>query len=107
MTSLVIYPLLTVAAYYLLARAVITQPLWRRYPPRFDRFMACAACTGLWYGVGVAVFGGWVLSLPFLALPARSLYTVAIVGLCSMIWTPIVSWLHLAAIDRLGGTAEE
>lgn len=107
MTSLIIYPLLTAALYYLMARAEITAPLWRRYPSWLDKFMNCAACAGFWYGAGAAVLGGWVLALPFLALPARSPYTVAIVGLCSMVWTPVVSWVHLRAIEQLGGAEEE
>lgn len=106
MTTLVIYPLLTAALYYLLARAQISEFLWSRYPQSIDRFMACAACTGFWYGIGVA-FIGWAYQLPFLALPPREPHTVIIVGLCSMIWTPVVSWLHLVALDQLGAPMYE
>ena len=92
--------MLTAAAYYLLARAEITRFLWGRYSPGVDRFMACAACTGFWYGLAVAGLG-WLWQWDFMELPARAYYTPPIVGLCSMIWTPVVSWLHLGALDGL------
>jgi hypothetical protein len=106
MTALLIYPLLTAALYYLLARAEISRFLWSRYPPALDRFMACAACTGFWYGLGAALLGRYY-NLPFMALPSDGVHTIFIVGLCSTIWTPVVSWLHLVALDRLGAPMYE
>jgi sterol desaturase/sphingolipid hydroxylase (fatty acid hydroxylase superfamily) len=100
-TALLLYPLLTTAMYYLLARAEITRFLWSRYSPRVDRFMACAACTGFWYGLAVAIWGRYA-ELTFMALSGDAYYTPLVIGLCSMIWTPVVAWLHLAALDRLG-----
>lgn len=98
--------MLTTAAYYLLARAEITRFLWSRYSPRVDRFMACAACTGFWYGLVVSCLG-WAWQWEMLGLPARSYLTPPIVGLCSMIWTPVVSWIHLEAHTRLGGPEDD
>lgn len=101
MTAFILYPLLTSALYYLLARAEITRGIWRRYPRRVDRFMACAACTGFWYGLLVAATLGRHLGLPFAELEAMSPYTPVVVALCSIIWTPVVAWLHLSALERL------
>lgn len=101
MTAAIVYPLLTTALYYLLARAKISKFLWSRYPPTLDRFMACASCTGFWYGLAVAT-AGWFYSIPFLAMPPREPHTVLVVGMCSIVWTPVVAWLHLEALERLG-----
>ena len=91
MTALVLYPLLTAALYYLGSRAVITQALWSRYPPRLAAFMDCPYCTGTWYGALVALIGGFYLDLDFLALAGDAWPTIVVVALCSMMWTPMVA----------------
>ena len=55
MDSVFFFPVLTAVFYYLSARATITEPLWRRYPPALDRFLSCAACSGFWYGLGLGI----------------------------------------------------
>jgi hypothetical protein len=102
MTALVLYPLLTAAIFYLLARAMITSWLWSRYPPRLDAFLSCAACAGTWYGAGVALAVGYPLDLPFLGLDGRAWYTPVFVAGCSMIWTPMIAVLHHLATEALG-----
>lgn len=94
------YPLITASLYYLGARALITQPIWSRYPPRFDSFMSCAACSGFWYGFLVGIFG-LVAQVPFLGVAAW--WTPFVVGLGSMIWTPIVADWHERSIMGLMG----
>lgn len=101
MTAIVLYPLLTASLYYLLVRAEITRPLWRHYPARVDRFMACAACSGFWYGLAVAAVLGRHLHLPFGQLDAMSPLTPIVVAFCSVIWTPVIAWLHLVTLDQL------
>lgn len=101
MTAALLYPLLTTAAYYLLARAQISKFIWSRYPARLDRFMSCASCTGFWYGLALSATLGRELELPLMSIPADSPYLPFVVGSCAIIWTPIVSWLHLAALERL------
>lgn len=101
--TLVLYAFLTTAMYYLGARAVVTSWLWSRYPGWLDKFMLCSACSGFWYGIGVAGIG-WALNLEFLSLPGRHWLTVVAVGLCSMIWTPIFARWH---IDAIASTAVE
>lgn len=106
MTSLVVYPLVCVAAYYLASWALITSWLWRHYPPRLDQFLRCAACAGFWYGLGAALIGGLALDLPFLGLPGDAWYTPPLVGLCSIVWTPLLGWWHLSALLNIGGLSE-
>lgn len=97
-----LYALLTTAVYYLMARAAITQFLWSRYPWWLDYYTLCAACSGVLYGVAVSLILGWTLNLPFLGLPGRFWLTPIIVGLCSMIWTPILANAHINALAQLG-----
>lgn len=83
---LILYALLTTALYYLGARALLTEQLWSLYPPRFDSFMKCPACSGAWYGGAVAL----AFRLDVLGLPGHAWYTPFAVGFCASVWTPIV-----------------
>ena len=109
MTSCFLYMLITTGLYYLGAWAKITMPIWGRYPRSIVSFMECAACTGMWYGVLVGL-GGWYTGLPFLGLSTSQhapVYAGA-VGLCAMVWTPPLAWLHLRALHEIAqasGTA--
>jgi hypothetical protein len=101
-TSLVtpmLYAPLGAALYFLGSRATLTRPIWSRYPKRLDSFMLCAACSGFWYGVGLAFGIGWYLDVPFLLLPGRFWLTPLIVGLCSLVFTPWLAAKHLAALE--------
>jgi hypothetical protein len=101
--SLLLYPLLTAAAFYLGSRAVITTWLWSRYPARLAAFMDCAACSGFWYGAGAAL----VFQQPFLGLDGHAWTTPIVVGLCSIIWTPVVAAMQQRALDELGSALGE
>lgn len=98
----VLYSLLTVAAYYLFSRAMITSFLWKRYPSWLNYYTWCAACSGTLYGVVAALAVGWTRDLPFFGLPGRFWPTPVLVGLSSMIWTPILANAHITALVRLG-----
>lgn len=98
MSVLVLYPLLTAAIFYLGSRAVITSWIWSRYPRWLAMLADCAACSGFWAGLGVA----WALRFPFLGLDGHHWFTPVVVGLCSMIWTPLVAALHQHAMITLG-----
>ena len=102
MSTLILYMLLTSALYYLLARAMITRWLWSKYPPWLDYYTTCAACSGFLYGVLCAVAIGWTQDLPLLGLPGRSVLTLAISGLGSMVWTPVIANLQINALYQLG-----
>lgn len=102
----VLYPLFCAALYYLGAHAKATQFLWSRYPAWLDRLTMCAACSGFWYGIACGALG-WQLDAEFLGLPARSVPTVAAVGLCSLVWTPLLAVAHLWALATLAPDEEE
>jgi hypothetical protein len=112
METLLVYALLTSAMFYLGSRAVITQWLWSRYPPKLARWADCAACSGFWYGLIVGVTakllqngagdllqnGAGILGEP---------YSPIVIGLCSMVWTPIVAGYMQAGFERLGSAVTE
>lgn len=102
MTSCFLYMLLTTGLYYLGAWAKITKPLWSRYPNGLTSFMECAACTGMWYGTLVGLCG-WYADLPFLGLSTQQEAPVyaLLVGVCAMVWTPPLAWLHLRALHEI------
>jgi len=102
MSTIILYPLLTTALYYLFARAVVTRWLWSKYPPWLDGYTLCAACSGTLYGVVVAFAIGWTQDLPFLGLSGRFWITPFVVGLGSLVWTPILGDVHVRALLQLG-----
>lgn len=81
-------PLVTVALFYLGARAQITSFLWSRYPARLDHFMSCAACSGFWYGLGGGAIG-YACDVPFLG--STSPWAIGIAGTMSIVWTPVIA----------------
>jgi len=85
--------LITTALYYLGIQAKITHFLWERYPPALEEFMACPACTGFWWGVGCAGLGYWQ-GWDFLCLASDNWLVFPLIGLCSIIWTPLLSRIH-------------
>lgn len=102
MSTLILYMFLTSAAYYLGARAMITRWLWSKYPSWLDYYMTCAACSGFLYGVLCALAVGWTQDLALLGLSGRSVLTLAVSGVGSMVWTPIIANLQINALYQLG-----
>lgn len=92
MTTAFLYITLCTAAYYLISRAKITQPLWSRYPAWLDYWTSCAACSGFWYGIGCAALGR-ALGLPLLGIPPDVWYVWPVAGSLGLVWTPIVSFV--------------
>lgn len=108
MEIILVYALLTSATFYLGSRAVITQWLWSRYPPRLARFMDCAACAGFWYGVIVGALGTWAFEPAGSGLLGiREWYSPVIIGLCSIVWTPIVAGYMQAGFEQLGSVVDD
>jgi hypothetical protein len=103
MEPFLIYALLTSAAFYLGSRAVITRKLWSRYPINLAKFMDCAACSGAWYGFLASA----ILRLPLPGILANEWASVPVIGLCSIVWTPIVAGLMQAGFERLGSALPE
>jgi hypothetical protein len=106
MTAAILYVTLSAAAYYLVSRAKLTEPLWRNYPKPVEYWTLCAACSGFWYGACAAVLLGRPLHLDFAGLPSGAWYTPLVAGLASMVWTPIVGramvvgWMDLLQTDE-------
>ena len=92
------YGLITSAFYYLGSRAKITEFIWSRYPRGIDKFMLCAACTGFWYGLGVALVIGWTFEMPFLGLPGRFWLTPIVVAITSIVFTPLFASAHVNSL---------
>lgn len=101
MTILFLLPLITTALWYLGTRAVITQAIWSRYPLRVARFMDCAACAGFWWGVVAYSAMAWSNQAPY-----TKGYVLGI-GFSSMIWTPLLAFLHDRAMYGLGSAIWE
>jgi hypothetical protein len=96
--GILIYPLLTTALFYLGARAKLTAPITRHLPGELNEVLACPACSGAWYGMACAVFGFFTRT-PFLG--ASAWWTLPVIALASMIWTPMLAALQEASIYRL------
>lgn len=106
MDTILIYALITSAAFYLGSRATITTWLWSRYPPRLASFMDCAACSGFWYGL---LLGNVAHLLHFGAvglLRDSEWYSPFVVALCSMVWTPIIAGYMQLGFANLGSAIE-
>ena len=106
MSGLVLYALLTPALFYLGSRAVITAPIWNRYPPRVATFMDCPACVGFWWGLLIALTLGRSARADFLGLDPLAWPTAIIAGLCAIVWTPIVAGFMQRGFDSLGSAVE-
>lgn len=102
MSTLVLYALLSASLYYLGSRAMITARVWSSYPPAVARFMDCAACTGFWYGLGLALTVGRLRELDFVGLDSQDWLTPIVVAYVSIITTPIMAALQQRALEALG-----
>jgi hypothetical protein len=107
MESILIYAMLTSAAFYLGSRAAITRWLWGSYPPWLARFMDCSACFGTWAGLGFGMLLSWGPGLSLPSIPAAEWYSPFLIGLCSMVWTPIVAGLMQRGFEQLGSALPE
>lgn len=101
MIALIFYAVLCAALFYLGSRALITRPLWSRYPPRMGKLMDCAACSGFWYGALLEAFVGPALKLDVMGMPHSPL-TAIVVALCMLVLTPITAGLMQWGLDQLG-----
>ena len=93
--GILIYPLITAALFYLFARAVITEPIWSRFPKFLHELTQCPACAGAWYGLGCG-WVGYYFGIPFFG--SMRWTAPFIIALMSLVWTPILVALHELAI---------
>lgn len=103
-------PLITAALFYLGSRAVITQRIWSRYPPRLAAFMDCASCSGFWFGVCVSAVSlgkEYWGSVPSLYNVVGYVTQVVTYGLISLETTPLIAALHQKSMEFLGSAVEQ
>ena len=105
MTYLII--LTSAALYYLGSRALITSFLWTRYPSWLVGFMDCSACTGFWYGLVLAAVLGFLVGTraTYMSLPLEHAWAWPLVGLASIVTTPITAGVMQWGLDTLGHVA--
>lgn len=98
--NLLLFIFLPAASFYLLSRATITHFIWSRYPRWLGKMRDCAACSGFWDTMILALFMKSVhQELP---LYPDSSFTPFLLGLCGVIWTPYVAALQHKALEALG-----
>lgn len=102
----VLYPAIGAALYYLFSRAVITQPLWSRYPDWLYVWAVCPACSGTWYGGALAVLGA-IQDWPFFGLAGTNPGTWLVAALWGCLFVPVFAALHLWAMERVMGQEAE
>lgn len=101
-----LYVTLSTALYYLVSRAKVTEFAWSRYPSWLEYWTTCAACSGFWYGIGIAVLLGRTQELWLFGLDPLAWYTPLVAGATTMVWTPIlarlmvVSWMDLVILPE-------
>lgn len=103
-----IYPFITTALFLLGSRTEITRPLWSNYElilgRGFARFMDCPMCVGTWWGFISAFVFGTLKEYDFGPLPGTSPLTVIIVGLFSLVTTPIGAAIVTKSMEVVGQT---
>ncbi len=105
--TLILYPLLCGAAWYLGSYAKITAPVHTRLPGWLQSYLTCPACSGTLYGFLVAVVLGRGYGLPFLGLSGDEGLMPILVAGCSMIWTPVVGAVLMRAMTSIEGDVRE
>lgn len=93
MTAL-LFPVVGAFLYYLGAYAAITQWLWSRYPAPVRALADCPACSGFWYGLGLAFLARW-RGWDFLGFEV-DLAVVPLVACWGGFWVPILHRLFLS-----------
>lgn len=101
----VLYPVLGAVVYSLGAWAVLTYPLWSRYPPKVLEWARCPACSGTWYTAGIALLFGEVGGWRCFGLPGRGWWgvgTAVLAGLWGYYLVPLLAAIHLRALAYVG-----
>jgi hypothetical protein len=105
----ILYPVLTTMLYYLGWHAVITEPIWSRYPKDswIEKWAKCPACSSVWYGAGVAAGFGYWQKWSFFALPPHHPVTWAVAGFWCAVLTVVLSYVMLRAVGAVVGPWED
>jgi hypothetical protein len=107
MQTALLISLLSAGMFYLGSRAIITRWLWSKYPLPLAKFFDCSACSGCWYGMLLAATLGRYLDLAYLGLSCREWLAVPVIGLASIVTTPIIAGIMQAGFERLGSAVPE
>jgi len=99
---LILFLLVPAATFFLGSRATITQFLWSHYPQWFLSLRECAACSGFWDTLLLALFLRFIVEAPLPLLPNSS-WCPLLLALCGIVVTPIVAAVHDRAMRWLGG----
>jgi hypothetical protein len=105
--EVILFSLLSASAYYLGSRAIITRAIWSRYPTWLVGFMDCSGCTGFWWGAIIAAVSGTWAPTSYLGMPTNKPIVWPLVGLCSIVLTPIAAGAMQRGLDALGVLSPE
>lgn len=100
-SKLALLGLLSGCVYWLVARSAIARPLWSRARGRLDTLLRCAACCGVWLGLGCGGVGlrpvgvSWLSGMPTL----RAVAEVVLTGILGVFATPVTVAVVLWAKD--------
>jgi len=103
MIGALLYALISACIWYGLARAVLTQPIWSRFPDWLSSFTDCCACLSFWTSGLLALGLGRHGGITALGLDPHAWYYELTVAACGAVWTPLVAYLHQEALARLSG----
>ena len=95
MKALVVLGLLCASTHWILARSVITKPIWSRASGRLDELLRCAGCSGWWLGI---VWGA--LGVRPVFEDSIRLLAVLAAGVLGAILTPIFEAVLLWGLEQ-------
>lgn len=90
-------PCLSAALWYLASAALVTRPLWSRYPRWLGAWASCPACSGTWYGAALAVAFGLSRGWTWFGVPLP--WSVPLCGLWTLLWAaPLARLLYSSLV---------
>ena len=100
MTTLLVLVIVSTALWYSLGMALISRPLWSRYPAWLDAWATCPACSGTWYAAAAyAVLwrctNGEILGV-------GGIGGIFVAGAAGMVLTPLLAALLIRALGVAG-----
>lgn len=106
MLSIIFLVTVPVATFFLGSRATITGFLWSRYPRWLGRLRDCAACSGFWDTLLLALFLRFGLGVPLPILPDSD-WCPLLLALVGVVTTPLIAAAHARSLNDLGSAYAE
>lgn len=100
MITLLALVILSTAAWYSLGMALISRPLWSRYPAWLDAWATCPACSGTWYAAGAYVALWRAQGAEILGIGGP--WGIPVAAACGMVLTPLLAALLIRALAVAG-----